>query len=1062
MRAKKATSAELKRRIKQLERGIAVQAQAENELRERAEKQRLVIDTIIHGVQEIDTSGKIVFANSAFHEMFGYKDGELIGKLIQQTFLDDETIKKVRDYGQVVFQAQPEPEPWIGKGRKKDGEYIDVQIDWNYLRNSQGEVTGFISVTTDIAERVRMEAALHESEERYQLATNAGQAGVWDWNIETNEIYIDPALKALLGYEDHEIRNHMDDWGKFVHPDDMPEVMSAANAHLEGLTLLYEVEHRMLRKDGRLCWFLARGTAMRDADGKPYRMLGTDTDITERKEMEEALRESEARRRSFMHNFQGIAFHSNLDFIPLFFHGTVKEITGYTAEDFLNGVPRWDQIIHPEDLPAFMEENKEKLQSIPYQPLEREYRIIRKDGAVRWIYDSVQNVCDDSGKFGTVLGAMHDITARVQAEEALRESEARYRSFVQNFQGIAFRSKMDFIPLFFHGAVEEITGYSEVDFLNGAPRWDQVIHPEDLSGFLEEDDEKLRLIPHYTCEREFRILRKDGAIRWVNETTQNICDASGKPVTVQGAVYDITERVQSEEKLRAEHARFVTVMDSLDALVYAADMETYELLFVNQHVREQFGDIVGKTCWKVLQTGLSGPCALCSNDKLLDTDGRPTDPCELEFQNTITGEWYQSRSQAIRWPDGRLVHLEIAMIISDYKRAEEAVRQREQHLEGLKNAVQTLLVQEETIPYQQFVDEIGPVTDASHVYIFINQRDSDGNLLMGLKAEWCAPGITSKLDFSLLQNFPYDKWVPRWRETFLHGEVVSGQISDFSAMEREILESQGILAILVIPIMVDSEFVGLIGFDNCVSACKWEAAEQTLLLAAANDLAQAIKRARSEEQVRASLVEKEVLLREIHHRVKNNMQVIVSLLRLHAKRTDDALVGKVFDDCRDRVNAMALIHEALYQSEDLARIDFKVYIKKLCRNLSRAHGAVSKGIMLTAEHCDVLLGMDQGVALGMVIAELVANAFKHAFPAGKGGRVTVEMSELEGQEIELIVQDDGKGIPAGIDIQNPESLGLKLAIAAVKRELGGSIALERDGGSRFIIRFKGACAGRGE
>jgi PAS domain S-box-containing protein len=111
--------------------------------------------------------------------------------------------------------------------------------------------------------------------------------GVWDWNLETNEIYVDPNLKAMLGYADHEIRNHLDDWGKHVHPDDGEEVMAKANAHLEGSAPTYEVTHRMLHKDGSIRWFLARGTAMRDAKGRPYRVLGTDTDITERKQAEE-------------------------------------------------------------------------------------------------------------------------------------------------------------------------------------------------------------------------------------------------------------------------------------------------------------------------------------------------------------------------------------------------------------------------------------------------------------------------------------------------------------------------------------------------------------------------------------------------------------------------------------------------------------------------------------------------------------------------------------------------------------------------------------------------------
>ncbi|MEA1922056.1 MAG: histidine kinase dimerization/phosphoacceptor domain -containing protein [Pseudomonadota bacterium] len=213
---------------------------------------------------------------------------------------------------------------------------------------------------------------------------------------------------------------------------------------------------------------------------------------------------------------------------------------------------------------------------------------------------------------------------------------------------------------------------------------------------------------------------------------------------------------------------------------------------------------------------------------------------------------------------------------------------------------------------------------------------------------------------------------------------------------------------------------------------------------------------RAEKRVAASLKEKEVLLREIHHRVKNNMQVIVSLLRMHSRQLNvgDTRLGQIFDDCRDRVNAMSLIHEALYQSEDLARIDFEDYLKKLCRNLSRAYNASGQGIVVTVERCNVALGMDQSLAVGMVISELVANAFKHAFSPGRGGIVSVSLSGIAGEEVELIVADNGKGLPPEIDIQKLSSLGLRLVVAAITRELGGSIEVERNGGTRFIIHFK--------
>ncbi|HEX9726276.1 MAG TPA: MASE1 domain-containing protein [Vicinamibacteria bacterium] len=150
--------------------------------------------------------------------------------------------------------------------------------------------------------RARVERELRRSQRRYNLATSAGEVGVWDWNLQTNEMYVDPVLKAILGYEDHEIANRVEAWRQLVHPDDAAPVTAEVDRHLEGVVPVYQVEHRVLHKDGSVRWFLVRGTATRDENDRPTRMTGTTTDITEHKMAlaalrvrESALRESHAK-----------------------------------------------------------------------------------------------------------------------------------------------------------------------------------------------------------------------------------------------------------------------------------------------------------------------------------------------------------------------------------------------------------------------------------------------------------------------------------------------------------------------------------------------------------------------------------------------------------------------------------------------------------------------------------------------------------------------------------------------------------------------------------------------
>lgn len=274
---------------------ITERKQIEEELRSSEDRFRMLFEYAPDGYYLSDAEGHFIDGNRAAEEIVGYKREELIGKnFLELKLLSPEQI--LRAAGLLAQNRLGEPTgPDEFTLNRKDGKQVFVEIRTLPVK-IKGEAL-VLGIARDVTERKQTEEALRQSEERYALTTRAGEVGVWDWSPETNEIYLDPNLKAMLGYRDHEIRNHLDHWGKFVHPDDAKRVMAEANAHLEGLTPHYEIAHRMLHKDGSVRWFLARGTAIRDEKGKVYRVVGTDTDITERKQTEEALRESEKRLR---------------------------------------------------------------------------------------------------------------------------------------------------------------------------------------------------------------------------------------------------------------------------------------------------------------------------------------------------------------------------------------------------------------------------------------------------------------------------------------------------------------------------------------------------------------------------------------------------------------------------------------------------------------------------------------------------------------------------------------------------------------------------------------------
>ncbi len=214
------------------------------------------------------------------------------------------------------------------------------------------------------------------------------------------------------------------------------------------------------------------------------------------------------------------------------------------------------------------------------------------------------------------------------------------------------------------------------------------------------------------------------------------------------------------------------------------------------------------------------------------------------------------------------------------------------------------------------------------------------------------------------------------------------------------------------------------------------------------------ERKRAEDQIKASLKEKEVLLSEIHHRVKNNMQVISSLLNLQADRVKDKEYADLLKVSRDRIRSMTLIHEKLYQSKDFAKIDFDGYIKSLGNDLFRSYGVDPNRIVLKREIEGISLGLDNAIPCALIINELVSNSLKYAFPDDRGGEVGIDFRSIEGDEVELRVRDNGVGLPDGLDFRNTESLGLHIVNILTEDQLEGKIELDRTQGTNFNIRFK--------
>lgn len=233
--------------------------------------------------------------------------------------------------------------------------------------------------------------------------------------------------------------------------------------------------------------------------------------------------------------------------------------------------------------------------------------------------------------------------------------------------------------------------------------------------------------------------------------------------------------------------------------------------------------------------------------------------------------------------------------------------------------------------------------------------------------------------------------------------------------------------------------------------------QETMVMSIIRDITE---RRRAQEQMQASLREKEALLREIHHRVKNNLQITSSLLRLQEGAIDDPQAREVFIATQNRIRSMALVHEKLYQSTNLSQIDFGDYIRTLGELLMRSFALDPSPVTLRVGGATVLLEIDVAVPCGLIVNELLSNALKHAFPGGRRGTISIELDRSDGW-CEVCVRDDGVGLAPSVDPEHVTTLGLQL-VRGLVLQLEGTLAMTSgEHGTNFSFRFPMRSATRG-
>jgi two-component system, sensor histidine kinase and response regulator len=539
--------------ISELQREMQERTRAEEELEHERYLLHALMDFFPDGIYFKDTAGRFLRVNKAIAKACCLDDpAEAVGKT-DFDFFDEKLARQAYEDEQEIIRTG---KPLIGKeekafdhGRHK-GWFSSTKVP---LRDKDGTIIGTFGLSYDITQLKLAEEALRQANERVELAVRSSNISIWecdmpDGRIENARLNLFNVWESL-GYDP---RTSPKDFASacalFFHPDDLERVSRELQELLAGDGQEWKNEYRALTKDGSTRWILARGTVLRDPDGRPVRFIGTSTDITDRKRAEEALRESERQLDSLMGHLPGLAYRALADehWTALFASKGVEDLTGYPANEFTSRRVSYTDIMLPEDRPKTRQAVFTALaQGRMY---EVEHRIRHKDGSIRWIWARGHGVFAPDGSLRFIEGLNLDITPQKQAEGALRESEERFRGTFENAAVGIIHNDSAGRFLRVNEKFCAIVGYSREELLQMTLQ--DIMHPEELVAFLELYALCFARGESPPLGTERRYLRKDGSTVWVEVFASFQRDQAGRPAYAIAALQDVSERKRLDEELR--------------------------------------------------------------------------------------------------------------------------------------------------------------------------------------------------------------------------------------------------------------------------------------------------------------------------------------------------------------------------------------------------------------------------------------------------------------------------------------------------------------------------------